>query len=139
MEPLEPNTDIIEENPVAATKGKRRTWLSAAIMGLALLALGLFALFTALSRTKPQTPQPRLTADDLEQQKYDARQQENEQLKAAQLRNDGFLVRKDEDTTLQLNNLMKDLQRDDAFPVHTTDPKQTRAEEEAIAGVIRDP
>src|SRR5688572_25702349 len=69
MEPVEPNTDIIEENPVAATKGKRRTWLSAAIMGLALLALGLFALFTAVSRTKPQTPQPRLTADDLEQQK----------------------------------------------------------------------
>ena len=95
--------------------------------------------FLLLSRTKPQTPQPRLTADDLEQQKYDARQQENEQLKAAQLRNDGFLVRKDEDTTLQLNNLMKDLQKDDAFPVHTTDPKQTRAEEEAIAGVIRDP
>ena len=108
-------------------------------MGVALLALGLFALFTAVSRTKPQTPQPRLTADDLEQQKYDARQQENEQLKAAQLRNDGFLVRKDEDTTLQLNNLMKDLQKDDGFPVHTTDPKQTRAEEEAIAGVIRDP
>ena len=72
-----------------------------------------------VSRTKPQTPQPQLTADDLEQQKYDARQQENEQLKAAQLRNDGFLVRKDEDTTLQLNNLMKDLQKDDALPVHT--------------------
>jgi len=139
MEPLEPNTEIVEENPAAATKGKSRTWLFAATIGVALLALGLFALFTAVSRTKPQTPQPRLTADDLEQQKYDARQQEDEQLKAAQLRNDGFLVRKDEDTTLQLNNLMKDLQKDDAFSVHTTDPKQSRAEEEAIAGVIRDP
>ena len=116
MEPLEPNTDIVEEKPAAATKGKGRTWLFAATIGVALLALGLFALFTAVSRTKPQTPQPRLTADDLEQQKYDARQQENEQLKAAQLRNDGFLVRKDEDTTLQLNNLMKDLQKDDALP-----------------------
>jgi type IV secretory pathway VirB10-like protein len=139
MEPLEPNTDIIEEKLATATKGKGRTWLFVATMGGTLLSLGLFALFTAVSRTKPQTSPPRLTADDLEQQKYDARQQENEQLKAAQLRNDGFLVRKDEDTTLQLNNLMKDLQKDDAFPVHTTDPKQTSAEEEAIAGVIRDP
>jgi len=139
MEPLEPNTDIVEEKPATATKGKRRPWLFAATLGGALLALGLLALFTAISRTQLQTPQPRLTADDLEQQKYDAREQENERLKAAQLRNDGFLVRKDEDTTLQLNNLMKDIQKDDAFPAHTTDPKQTRAEEEAIAGVIRDP
>ena len=139
MEPLEPNTDIVEESPVAATKGKRRTWLFASIMGLPLLALGLFALFTAVTRTKPRMPQPQLTADDLEQQKYDARQQENEQLKAAQLRNDGFLVRKDEDTTLQLNNLMKDLQTEDGLPLRAPDPKQTRLEEETIAGVIRDP
>ena len=139
MEPVEPNTDIVEEKPATAKKSKRRNWLLAAAIGGPLLVLGLFALFTLISGTKQQTAQPQLTADDLEQQKYDARQQENEQLKAAQLRNDGFLVRKDEDTTLQLNNLMKDLQRDDAFPVHTTDPKQTRAEEEAIAGVIRDP
>lgn len=138
MEP-EPNTDIVEEKPAATTKGKGRTWLVATTIGVALLALGLFALFTAVSRTKPQTPQLRLTADDLEQQKYDARQQENEQLKAAQLRNDGFLVRKDEDTTLQLNNLMKDLQTEDGLPLRAPDPKQTRLEEETIADVIRDP
>jgi len=76
MEPLEPNTEIVEEKPSAKTKGKGRTWLFAAAIGVALLALGLFALFTAVSRTKP--PIPQLTADDLEQQKYDARQQENE-------------------------------------------------------------
>jgi len=139
MEPLEPNTEIVEEKPAAKTKGKGRTWLFAAAIGAALLALGLFAFFTAVSRTKPQMPQPQLTADDLEQQKYDARQQENEQLKAAQLRNDGFLVRKDEDTTLQLNNLMKDLQTEDGDPLRAPDPKQTRLEEETIAGVIRDP
>ncbi|MGH8613305.1 MAG: hypothetical protein ACREYF_15145, partial [Gammaproteobacteria bacterium] len=87
-QPVPTETEIIEENRLAATKGKRRTWLFAATLGGALLALGLFALFTAISRTKLQTPQPRLTADDLEQQKYDAREQENERLKAAQLRND---------------------------------------------------
>ncbi|MCI0718322.1 MAG: hypothetical protein L0338_05030, partial [Acidobacteria bacterium] len=139
MEPLEPSTEIVEEKAEAATKRRGRTWLFATIMGVALLAVGLFTFFIAVSRTKPQTPQPRLTADDLEQQKYDAKQQENEQLKAAQLRNDAFLVRKDEDTTLQLNNLMKDLQTQDGIPLRAADPKQTRLEEETIAGVIRDP
>lgn len=139
MAPSEPNTEIVEEKPVSTTKSKGRPWVVAATIGVALLGLGLFALFTTLNKSKLQPPQAQLTADDLEQQKYDARQQENERLKAAQLRNDGFLVRKDEDTTYQLNNLMKDLQKDDAFPAHTTDPKQTGAEEEAIAGVIRDP
>ena len=82
-------------------------------------SLACLLLFTLVSGTKQQTAQPQLTADDLEQQKYDAHQQENEQLKAAQLRNEGFLVRKDEDTTLQLNNLMKDLQKDDRVPRST--------------------
>src|SRR5688572_25702350 len=59
----------------------------------------------ANATTPADSRRPRATEND-------ARQQENEQLKAAQLRNDGFLVRKDEDTTLQLNNLMKDLQKD---------------------------
>ncbi len=33
MEPLEPNTEIVEEKPEAATKGKGRTWLFAATHG----------------------------------------------------------------------------------------------------------
>jgi type IV secretory pathway VirB10-like protein len=138
VEPLEPNTDIVEEKLATATKRKRRTWLLAPCIGVTLLGVGLLALFFAISRTKVHTPPPRLTADDLEQQKYDARQKETEQLKAEQLRNDAFLIRNDEDTTVQLNNLMKDL-KEDALPVPAADPKQTHAQEEAIAGVIRDP
>jgi type IV secretory pathway VirB10-like protein len=138
VEPSEPNTDIVEEKPATAPKSKRRTWLFATCIGVTLLGLALLALFSAISRTKVHTPPPRLTADDLEQQKYDARQKETEQLKADQLRNDAFLIRKDEDTTAQLNNLMKDL-KEDALPVPAADPKQTRAEEEAIARVIREP
>ncbi len=65
-QPVATETEIIEENRVAATKGKGRPWLFAATLGVALLALALLALFTAVSRTKPQTPQPRLTADGLQ-------------------------------------------------------------------------
>jgi type IV secretory pathway VirB10-like protein len=139
IEPLEPiDTEITEEKP-APEKGKKRLRLYAGL-GSGVLVVGLVGLFIAV-RTKQQGALLSLSPDDLEQQKYDAQQKENEHNKAAQLRNDMLLMRKEDDTTTQLNNLMSQLQKNDSssLPVPASDDKQVRAEEEAIAGVIRDP
>jgi type IV secretion system protein VirB10 len=96
-------------------------------------------VFIVATKTRPHAPRPPFAADDLEQQKYDAQQRENEQHKAAQLRNDAFLMRKEDDTNLQLNSLMSQLQKNADLPIPSGNDKQIHAEEEAIAGVLRDP
>src|SRR5436309_1380420 len=84
---------------------------------------------------------PRPTAEDLEQEKYDTEQRQREDQKAAQLRNAPFLVRKEDDGQRELNSLLKDLNtgKDSSAGLPTPLPdRQARAEEEAIAGVLRE-
>ncbi|MCI0721677.1 MAG: TrbI/VirB10 family protein [Acidobacteria bacterium] len=134
MEPIESvTTEISEESQIPR---KKRVWVYAAIGGV-ILAVGLLALLLA-TRNDQQAVGPALTVEDLEQQKYDAQQKENEKNKAAQLRNDLFLLRKDENTDSQLSLLMNQLQKNDSSALSQTDAKQVRAEEEAITQVIRD-
>ncbi len=126
-------TEITEETP---TPKKKRGWVYAAIGGM-ILAVGLLALLLA-TRNDQQAVRPALTVEDLEQQKYDAQQKENEKNKAAQLRNDLFLLRRDDDTDAQLSLLMNQLQKNDSSGPSPVDDKQVRTEEEAITQVIRD-
>jgi type IV secretory pathway VirB10-like protein len=83
---------------------------------------------------------PRLTPEDQEQRKYDAEQRQRDDQKAAQLRNDPFLVRKEDESQRQLNSLLKELniggEPGTELPTPLSD-RQARAEEEAIAGVLR--
>jgi hypothetical protein len=134
--PIPTETEVIEEKPASA-KSKRSFWLLAGLGG-ALLVFALIVLVTAL-RFKLGTTQPPLTAEDLAQEKYDAQQKENQRNKAAGLRNDSFLLRKeDADTTLQLNSLMSQLENNSDSPVvPLNSDKQVRAEEEAIHQVLR--
>lgn len=87
-----------------------------------------------------QDQRPGPTADDQEQKKYDAMQGEQERRKAEGIRNDPFLVRKEDDSQWQLNSLLKDLNigRDPSELPKPLPEHQVRAEEEAIAHVLRD-
>jgi type IV secretory pathway VirB10-like protein len=136
QQPILTDTEVIEEKPAPA-KSKRRFWLFAGLGG-ALLVFALIALVTAV-RFKSSATQTPLTTEDLAQQKYDAQQKENERNKATALRNDFFLLRKeDADTTLQLNSLMSQLENNSDSPVvPLNSDKQVRAEEEAIHQVLR--
>lgn len=138
MEPHEEKTttEIIEEPSVPRAKGKRRPWLFAGL-GAAFLVVAL-GVWIAV-RIWPGGF-PRLMPEDEEQRKYDAEQRQREDQKAAQLRNDPFLVRKEDESQRQLNSLLKDLNiGKDAVPELPTplSDRQSRAEEEAIAGILR--
>ena len=129
-------TEITEEPSVPRAKGKRRLWLFAGL-GAAFLVVALGVWIVV--RIWPDGF-PRLTPEDEEQQKYDAEQRQREDQKAAQLRNDPFLVRKEDESQRQLNSLLKDLNiGKDAVPELPTplSDRQSRAEEEAIAGILR--
>src|SRR5437867_4267118 len=141
MEPREgqPSTDIVEEPPVTPTKpkGRGRSWLFASL-GAVLLIAALTALYLAVMPPRKRLPGP--SAEDLEQEKYDTEQRRREDQKAAQLRNEPFLVRKEDDSQRELNSLLKDLNtgKDSSADLPTPLPdREARAEEEAIAGVLR--
>jgi len=93
MEPREEQakTDIVEEPLVTPQKpkGKRRPWLLAGLPAVFLMA-GLAIGYLAVRPQRMSLPGP--TAEDLEQQKYDAEQRQREDQKAAQLRNEPYLV-----------------------------------------------
>lgn len=132
-------TDIEEERAEAPEKRRLRRWLFIGIgASLAMVAIGM--LYTAVRPHKQQLPGP--TAEDQEQLKYDSAQNQREQLKASTLRDDPFLVRKDDNSQSQLGSLLKDLnvekQQAAELPTPATD-KQAKAEEEAISHVLRDP
>src|SRR5436309_7331549 len=98
----------------------------------------LAVLIVKVRRAREGRPRP--TAEDLEQQKYDTEQRQREDQKAAQLRNEPFLVRKEDDSQRELNSLLKDLNtgKDSSADLPTPLPdREARAEEEAIAGVLR--
>ncbi len=131
-------TDIADENDMSPQGGKRRVWLFVG-SGVALVAV-VTAISIVAIRTHRGGPGP--TAADQEQQKYDASQTERDRQKAARLRDDTFLVRKEDDNQAQLNSLLKDLnmQKSPAsdLPTPAAD-HQAKAEEEAIDYVRRNP
>jgi type IV secretory pathway VirB10-like protein len=95
--------------------------------------------FFIVSR-KPQQQTPSRTAEEMEQLKYDSEQHDREKQKADQLRDQSYLVRKENDNEAQLNSLMKDLDMGtNSISGHQTPipERQAKAEEEAIAHVLR--
>jgi type IV secretory pathway VirB10-like protein len=132
-------TEITDEQAGSPAKGRKRIWLYVAL-GAVLPAVAIAGWFAATrpSRKHPAGP----TTEDLEQQKYDAQQGQQDRQKADRIRNDNFLVRKEDDGQAQLNSLLKDLnlQKDPAVDVPTPlSDRQAKTEEEAIAHVLRDP
>src|SRR6059036_2685245 len=97
------NTDIVEEPAVTPTKPKVRSrpWLLGGLAAVLLIG-ALAMLFMAIRPTRKGKPQP--TAEDQEQLKYDTEQRQREDQKAAQLRNQPFLVRKEDDSQRQVNS-----------------------------------
>jgi type IV secretory pathway VirB10-like protein len=130
-------TEIADENEVPP-RNRKRVWLYVGL-GVALLAVVFAILIVAVRR---RGAGPVATVADQEQQKYDAGQQENDRQKTARLRDDTFLVRKEDDYQAQLNSLLKDLNIDSGrgmdLPMPVAEQK-ARAEEEAIEHVLRNP
>jgi type IV secretory pathway VirB10-like protein len=141
MEPREEpvTTEIAEEPPATPAKKREKSWLLIGIV-VVLLISALAIFIVAVRWTKDDLVGP--SREDLEQQRYDAEQRQKDDRKAAQLRNDPFLVRKEDESQRQLNSLLNDLNlgKDPGsdFPIPLTD-RQAKAEEEAIAGVLREP
>src|SRR5262245_32527607 len=107
MEP-ESSTEIIEEKP-AKPAGKRRLWIFLALGG-GILAAAVILLALAF-RAPAGSNLPELSPDDLEQQKYDTQQTQSDENKAARLRNQPFVVRKeDAQVAAQLKGMMNELQ-----------------------------
>ncbi len=132
-------TDIIDEQAQTPAKGKKRLWLLAGLgSGLLIFAV---AMFFAAARP-PQTQSPGPTAEDIEQLKYDAEQKEQERQKASRIRNDNFVMRKEDDSQARLNSLLKDLDLEKDQATDQSAPvgdREARMQEEAIARIIRDP
>jgi type IV secretory pathway VirB10-like protein len=130
-------TEIADDNEVPL-RNRKRVWLYVGL-GVALLAVVFAILIVAVRR---RGAGPVATVADQEQQKYDAGQQENDRQKTARLRDDTFLVRKEDDYQAQLNSLLKDLNIDSGrgmdLPMPVAEQK-ARAEEEAIEHVLRNP
>jgi type IV secretory pathway VirB10-like protein len=139
MEPKaeENRTEIIEEQEAAPKKPGKRKWILIGF-GAGALVIALIGLFI-VSR-KPQQQTPSRTAEEMEQLKYDSEQHDREKQKADQLRDQSYLVRKENDNQAQLNSLMKDfdMRTNSLSGLSTPIPeRQAKAEEEAIAHVLR--
>lgn len=131
-------TDIDEEVEHPSKKGRKRTRFL--LLGGVLILSAIAMLIVATRPRKEKAPGPSI--DDQEQLKYDAALVDQEQKKADALRNDPFLVRKEDTSQSQLNGLLRSLNigQDSTAnsPVRAND-QQAKAEEEAIAHVLRDP
>jgi len=131
-------TVIVDEQPAKPTP-KKKLWLGLALGGSVLTGAVLVLIMSL--RSPSDSNLPALSPDDLEQQKYDTQQTEREQQKAAGLRNQPFVMRKEDAyTAAQLNSLMNQLQLEPkSSPSASLKDSQVQAEEEAIAAVIREP
>lgn len=132
-------TDIDEERIPFPEKGKKRRGLFIGI-GAVLIIAAVALFIVAVRPRKEKAPAP--TLDDQEQLKYDAALVDQDQKKAEALRNDPFLVRKEDNSQSQLNSIMRSLnigQDSAANPPVRANDQQAKAEEEAIAHVLRDP
>ncbi len=129
-------TDITDEDSAPAKKPGKHIWLWVGL-GAALLTIAVVVFFVAF---KEHGDQRAATETDLEQQKYDAGQKEQDRLKVGRLRDDNFIVRKDDNAQAQLNSLLKDLGMEKGpaseLPTPASDTK-ARAEEDAIDYVLR--
>ena len=135
MEPE--STEIVEEKPVKPAS-RKRFWIFLGLGGGVLV--GALVLLIIAFRSPSDSSLPALSPDDLEQQKYDAQRTQSEKNKEARLRNQPFVMRKeDAEAAAQLNSLMKGLQLEEATRPTAQNDSQLRAEEEAIAAIMRDP
>ncbi len=139
MEPIkeETGTEIVEERESAPKKKCSRLWL---LIGGGALLIVIGSIFIFLhARKTPEASTPR-TAEEQEQLKYDAEQHKRDKQKTDQLRDQPYLVRRDDSNQPQLHSLLKDL-NPDSYPaggLPTPLPEyQVRAEEEAISHVLR--
>lgn len=133
----ETGTEIVEEQESAPKKKGKRTWLFIGL-GAVLVVIALAMLMIWVRKPQQQSSSP--TAEDLEQMKYDSEQQAREIQKADQIRDQTFLVRKEDENPAQLGRLLKDLEVERnsgaGLPTRLTE-SQAKAEEEAIKHVLR--
>jgi type IV secretory pathway VirB10-like protein len=139
MEGEQLKTGIAEEKPAAPRKPGKRVWVLISL-GAVLLIVALWVLIANLRKPGAHSRPP--TAEEIEQQKYDSDQKDREKQKAAQIHDQSFLVRKDDDSQAQLNGLLKDLdiKKDSGTDLpRPLDDHKAKSEEEAIAHVLRSP
>jgi hypothetical protein len=136
MEPNEEESELKSSRSEAAQE-EAEAPVAFAGLGSVLLVIALVALIIAVR--KPQQQSPRLTAEELEQLKYDSEQQKREKQKADQIRDQAFLLRKGDDNQAQLDRLLKDLNMDEssAAGLPTPIPDHQARAEEAIAHILR--
>jgi type IV secretion system protein TrbI len=140
MEPAESQgqsqTEIIEEKPTRSVRTKPLVWVFLGIGG-GLVVVALF-LFLGPGKRRTQDP-PILSADDREQQRYDAQQEQQARNKAAQIHNDPLIFRKgsEAEVSSEVEDLLRSLNLNDSQSPVKADRAQ--AEEDLIANVIREP
>ncbi len=132
-------TEIIDEQAQPPAKENKRLWLLIGA-GSALLILAVAGFWVAARPHSRQAPER--TSEDLEQLKYDAEQKEQELQKASRIRDDNFVMRKEDDSQAGLNSLLKEmhLDKDQAAdqPALGGDPR-AKIQEEQIAHIMNDP
>ncbi len=130
-----PVTDIIEEHDTLPKKKNKRLGLCIGIVAVAILVA---AAAMMLASKKPQKQAYSLTPEEQEQQKWDAAEKERERQKAAQLRDQSFLIRKGEDNQAQLNSIIDDLKLDEGKQSSLPTPlDKNKKEEEEIEHVLQ--
>ncbi len=130
------NTDIAVEETAAPPKRKRpRWWLPVSAAVLLLIVAG--GLYRALSKSGGSSHQP--TAEELQQLKYDSERKDREKQKAAQLRDQPFLVRNNDDTQARISGFLRDLnpKKESEKITKPLDEAKAKSEEEAISHVLR--
>ncbi len=131
--------ETVDEQTQPRMKQGKRFWIGVGAGSLVLIGATV-VFFVKAAPHKDRLPA--LTAEDLEQQKYDAEQTKEARQKAAQIRDDKFLVRKDDDSQVEFASLVKDLNLPKDQITDQPQPAtsgQAKAREEAIDFVLRKP
>lgn len=141
MEPESPGqTEIVEEKPARRARSRVKMWTFVVVGTSLILAAAPFLFIGSLKESTEERQM--LTAEDLEQQRYDSQQEEQARSKASQIQNAPFLLRKgsESEASAQAESLFRELNRDNALSSQSKaggDP--AKAEEDLIASVIREP